>query len=225
MVSKNYPRIQRRHVLCCAHIFTDLQHKTHRHSFANTVAMTPQPLHSSVAALLAHTCSAYTANSPTVPVAASAKEPANCGAVGQVGTNAVTAGRCCTNKNIEALQLTFASKTGTPDGIHRMDVQDDIYSASFAHEQQIGLQHKSHGCSSPNTVAIIPRPLHSTLAALSAHTWYAYSKRVVVAAGAKEPANCGAGGQVGTGAVTAGRCCAKKDRATSAHFRIEKRHA
>ena len=93
MVSRAHPR---RHLLGCAHKQVHLQHKTHGHSSSNTVAMTPRPLHSSLAALLAHTCSAYT--SRTGVVAAGAKLVANCSADGLVGTSAVTAGQCCTHE-------------------------------------------------------------------------------------------------------------------------------
>ena len=66
-----------------------------------------------------------------IVVAGGAKLLANCVAEGlgrrdlivfgvKNGTGAVFAGRCCANKRIGPLQLTFASKRGTPDGIHRM---------------------------------------------------------------------------------------------------------
>ena len=90
-----------------------------------------------------------------------------------------------------------------------------------AHEQQIGLQRKLDGRNSQNTVAMTPRPLHSSLAALLAHTWSAYiCSTVEVAAGAKLGANCSADGRVHTRAVTTDRYCTKEDRASSAHFRM-----
>ena len=123
-------------------------------------------------------------------------------------------------RRIEPLQLTFAMTSWTSDGIQPTSKTTHILLCPHCCDHT----NKTPGHSSSNTVAMSPRPLHSSLAALLAHTCSAYTSRTgVVAAGAKLVANCSADGLVGTSAVTAGQCCTHEAglRHINSYFRIE----